>query len=90
MVKDHSDTMSKFPAAISLATLSDNIYAPSHREDTAYYSLCYTSYGELAGKRVQKRPSGKIDQTLRFWWDGEKEMFYLMIYSIHFIYGYMA
>ena len=80
MVKDHSDTMSKFPAAISLATLSDNIY----------YSLCYTSYGELAGKRVQKRPSGKIDQTLRFWCDGEKEMFYLMIYSIHFIYGYMA
>ena len=36
MVKDHSDTMSKFHAAISLATLSDNIFAPSHREDRAF------------------------------------------------------
>ena len=27
------------------------LYAPSHREDTTYHSLCYTSRGALAGAR---------------------------------------
>ena len=27
------------------------LYAPSHRQDSTYYSLCYTSRGALAGTR---------------------------------------
>ena len=27
------------------------LYAPSHRQDSTYHSLCYTSSGELAGTR---------------------------------------
>ena len=27
------------------------LYAPSHRQDSKYHSLCYTSYGALAGTR---------------------------------------
>ena len=27
------------------------IYAPSHRQDSTFYSLCYTSRGALAGMR---------------------------------------
>ena len=29
----------------------DILYAPSHREDSIYYSLCYTNRGALAGTR---------------------------------------
>ena len=28
------------------------IYAPSHRQDNIYHSLCYTSRGALAGTRI--------------------------------------
>ena len=27
------------------------LYAPSHRQDSTYHSLCYTSHGALAGTR---------------------------------------
>ena len=27
------------------------LYAPSHRQDSTYHGLCYTSHGALAGKR---------------------------------------
>ena len=27
------------------------LYAPSHRQDNTYHSLCYTSHGALAGTR---------------------------------------
>ena len=27
------------------------LYAPSHRQDSTYHSLCYTSHGALAGMR---------------------------------------
>ena len=40
------------------------LYAPSHRQDSTYHSLCYTSRGTLAG--MQKRlmgPSWGIDPT---------------------------
>ena len=47
MVKDHSDSKRK-PVA---ATLSVLLYAPSHRQDNTYHSLCYTSRGALAGMR---------------------------------------
>ena len=54
MVKDHSDSVRK-PAATTWATLSDEhqgyLFAPSHRQDSTYHGLCYTSRGALAGTR---------------------------------------
>ena len=47
MVKDHSDSERK-PTA---ATWSTPLYAPSHRQDSTYHGLCYTSRGALAGTR---------------------------------------
>ena len=29
----------------------DTLYAPSHRQDSTYHSLCYTSLGALTGMR---------------------------------------
>ena len=39
------------------------LYAPSHRQDNTYHSLCYTSRGALAGTRNSSmgRPQGKTD-----------------------------
>ena len=55
MVKDHSDSKRGNPLpqhgllfAISRRVL---LYAPSHRQDSTYHSLCYTSRGALAGTR---------------------------------------
>ena len=31
------------------------LYAPSHRQDNTYHSLCYTSRGALAGTRKPRR-----------------------------------
>ena len=44
MVKDHSDSEKGLTARVLL-------YAPSHRQDNTYHSLCYTSRGALAGTR---------------------------------------
>ena len=41
MVKDHSFRL----------TARVLLYAPSHRQDSTYHSLCYTSRGALAGMR---------------------------------------
>ena len=30
------------------------LYAPSHRQDSTYHGLCYTSRGALAGTRLSK------------------------------------
>ena len=46
MVKDHSDMGYSFRLAARVL-----LYAPSHRQDSTYYSLCYTSRGALAGTR---------------------------------------
>ena len=43
MAKDHSDSEKGKPAAA--------IYAPSHRQDSTYHNLCYTSHGALAETR---------------------------------------
>ena len=52
MVNYHSDSERK-PAAATWATLRLAarvlLYAPSHRQDSTYHSLCYTSRGALAG-----------------------------------------
>ena len=55
MVKDHSESESGNPL-LSLhysfrLTARVIIYASSHREDTTYHGLCYTSRGALAGTR---------------------------------------
>ena len=42
------------------------LYAPSHRQDSTYHGLCYTSHGALAGTRNR---------------EGRKEMFYLTTHS---------
>ena len=31
------------------------LYAPSHRQDNTYHSLCYTSHGALAGMKNQNQ-----------------------------------
>ena len=39
-------------------------YAPSHRQDSTYYSLCYTSRGTLAGTRNSSMgPPWRTDPT---------------------------
>ena len=41
------------------------LYAPSHRQDNTYHSLCYTSHGALAGMRNSSTgpPPWRIDPT---------------------------
>ena len=48
MVKDHSDSEKGNPYRLTARVL---LYAPSHRQDSTYHSLCYTSRGALAGTR---------------------------------------
>ena len=38
------------------------LYAPSHKQDSTYHSLCYTSRGTLAGMRNK----GKMDAIKQF------------------------
>ena len=37
------------------------LYAPSHRQDNTYHSLCYTSRGALAGTRNRSMGPWRID-----------------------------
>ena len=40
------------------------LYAPSHRQDSTYHSLCYTSHGALAGTRNSSMgPPWRVDLT---------------------------
>ena len=42
----------------------DILYAPSHRQDSTYHGLCYTSRGALAGTRNSSNvPPWRIDPT---------------------------
>ena len=56
MVKDHSDSERGNPLPPIhglLLSFSSNrvlLYAPSHRHDSTYHGLCYTSRGALAGR----------------------------------------
>ena len=36
------------------------LYTPSHRQDSTYHSLCYTSRGALAGTRNHDRKSNTV------------------------------
>ena len=55
MVKDHSDSErgNLLPPHGLLFPITAWVllYAPSHRQDNTYHSLCYTSRGALAGTR---------------------------------------
>ena len=45
-------------------TASVLLYAPSHRQDSTYHGLCYTSRGALAGRRNSSMdPPWRIDPT---------------------------
>ena len=54
IVKDHSDR-ERNPLPPHGITERVLLYAPSHRQDTTYHSLCYTSRGALAGMRNMKK-----------------------------------
>ena len=55
MVKDHSDSEKGNPLPPHRLLFQINskglLYAPSHRQDSTYHGLCYTSRGALAGTR---------------------------------------
>ena len=52
MVKDHSDSEKGNPLLPHrLLFPRVLLYAPSHRQDSTYHGLCYTSCGALAGMR---------------------------------------
>ena len=56
MVKDHSDSENEETRCRHIGysfRLAARVilYAPSHRQDSIYHGLCYTSRGELAGTR---------------------------------------
>ena len=55
MVKDHSvsERGNPLPPHGLLFPINSNffLYAPSHRQDSTYHGLCYTSRGALAGTR---------------------------------------
>ena len=48
MIKDHSDSEKGNSFRLTARVL---LYAPSHRQDSTYQGLCYTSRGALAGTR---------------------------------------
>ena len=68
MVKDHSDSGEEtscchmgYSFQLTARVL---LYAPSHRQDNTYHSLCYTSRGALAGtKNSSMGPPRRIDPT---------------------------
>ena len=55
MVKDHSDSEKGNPLLphrlLFPINSKDFLYAPSHRQDSTYHGLCYTSRGALAGTK---------------------------------------
>ena len=54
MVNDHSDRKETCCRHIGYSfrlTARVLLYAPSHRQDSSYHGLCYTSRGALAGTR---------------------------------------
>ena len=55
MVKDHSAREGKHSAVTTwlliLFSSKGFLYAPSHRQDSTYHGLCYTSRGALTGTR---------------------------------------
>ena len=57
MIKDHSDSQREKTCSHDYMGYSFRLaarvllYNPSHRQDSTYRGLCYTSHGALAGTR---------------------------------------
>ena len=51
IVKDHSETRCRHMGYFFRLTARALLYTPSHRQDSTYHGLCYTSRGALAGMR---------------------------------------
>ena len=51
MVKDHSDSEIGNPLSSQVLLFLINSMGSSHRQDSTYHSLCYTSRGALTGTR---------------------------------------
>ena len=74
MVKDHSDsekeTRCRHIGYSLRLTTRVLLYAPAHRQDSTYHSLCYTSHGALAGTRnstMGSRHEGSIRRPITPW-----------------------
>ena len=70
MVQDHSDCDRGNPLPqhgyFFRLTARVLLYAPSHRQDSIYHSLCYTSRGALARTRNSSMgPPWRIDPTIQ-------------------------
>ena len=70
MVKDQSDNKRGNPLPphgllFAISSKGSFIYAPSHRQDSTYHGLYYTSRGALAGTRHSSvGPLWRIDPTI--------------------------
>ena len=68
------------------------LYAPSHRQNNTYHSLCYTIRGALAGTRSMinkwstkpQKATTNVHTNLPSLKIGRTEMFYLTTHSTHF------
>ena len=102
MVKDHSvreETCCRHLGYSFRLIARVLLYAPSHRQDSTYHGLCYTSRGVLAGTRNSSMGpphEGLIRRPIAPWVNalstrlhlapsGRKEI-YLMIHSTHFFF----
>ena len=63
MVKDQSDSKRGKPLLRLAARVL--LYAPSHRQDSTYHSLCYASRGSLAGTRNSSMGGRRKDYRKR-------------------------
>ena len=80
MAKDHSDSKREnlVPLHGLLFPINSNnqqLYAPSHRQDSTYHSLCYTSCGELTRMiNSSMGPRGWIDLVTHHTMGGHSTM----------------
>ena len=91
MVKDHSDseeTRCRHMGYSFRLTARVLLYAPSHRQDNTYHSLCYTSCGALAGMRNSSMGPPHEGSLLLTKKEGRKEIFNAALST--FFYSYMA
>ena len=88
MVKDHSDNERGNPLPphsysfrLAARVLS---YAPSHRQDSTYHGLCYTSCGALAGTRnssMGPAHEGSIRRPIAPWAKAKHEVSGMILFK---------
>ena len=60
------------------------LYAPSHRQDSTYHSVCYTSHGALAGMRNSSMGSpheGSIRRPITLYVGNRLQLCFLYMYE---------